>query len=551
MKKNYVFNPIKGVKIALLNLIVVLFTGSIYAQVVTSNNFNTDFGDWTVVHTLGGSTNAGWSVVESGPNMGSENLPPYAGSGMAMFNAFAIPADNHYELNSPALNFSGGSYQVTFQFYRHDNYNGSYDRIEVFYNTVAGSEGGTSLGVINRVLNQEPVVGQEGWYEYSLEIPGNPDGEGYISIVGISEYGSNMFLDELVVEEVNPCAKPINITYTDITSDSITVNWTAAPDATPESYEYYYSTEDTTPTADTTPAGTTTETMVEITGLEPLTSYNVWVRATCSADSKSYWATAGTLTTACGTYMADFSENFDTTEVLTVPQCWTTIIENSASSYPSLEVSPDYAVSGEHSFVLYNSSDTQGSYYLVSPEFSDLDTYKRVSFQMRREVLYDGTTDNVYNMEVGIMTDEADTATYQTLQDITDQIMVGEFNEIMVDIAGVTSANGHIVIKYNPHEGCDYNKFYVDDFLYKSTLSAEDVAIENNTTVFPNPFTSTIEISNIDNVNAIRILDVTGRVVKSVKAQKQINLKELETGIYIMQLSYNDETIQAVKIIKE
>ncbi len=551
MKKNYSLSMRQLLKVSMLSMAVLFFANVSFAQQITYNSFNDDLGGWDVVHTFGDTNNEGWFMVTSGPNMGANDLPPYAGSGMAMFNAYNIATGDTYELNSPALDFTGSSYQVSFQMYRYDDYPTAHDKIEVFYNTVAGSAGGTSLGIVNRVLNEEPVVPEEGWYEYTFPIPGTPNGPGYISIVGTSAYGYNIFIDELIVEAVSSCEKPSNISYTDITGESATINWIASP-SNPSAYEYYYSTEETAPTPSTIPSGTVDATSVNISGLTPLTTYYVWVRSACDADNTSSWLSGSNLVTGCGDYMVDFEENFDDYVYADVPQCWTTIIQDD-SGYPDIQVDDAQSVSPPNSIRFYNSSDVIGSYYLISPKFSDLGTAERyVTFQVYRTVLYDGSTDNFYNMEVGFMPDTQDTESYQTLMNITEDIVVNQWKKITVELTNFSENEGHIVIKYNPTEGGDYNKFYIDDFTYKSTISVNDVEMTNaEATIFPNPFNNKITIKNVENVQRINILDVTGRAIKTMSPQKELNLSALQNGIYIINLNYKNGTVQNVKVIKE
>ncbi len=552
MKKNYNVLMRRILKVSVLSIATLLIANIGFAQqIIVENNFNNDLGGWDVVHTSGNSDSEGWSMVTSGPNMGAEDLPPYAGSGMAMFNAYNIASGNTYELNSPALTFAESDYKLSFQMYRYDDYPEATDRIEVFYNTVAGADGGISLGVVNRVLGEEPAVSEEGWYEYTFWLPVTPNEQGYISIVGISEYGYNIFIDELIVEEVSSCEKPSNISYENVTGESATINWVASP-SNPAAYEYYYSTNETAPASDTAPSGIVETTSVNISGLTPLTTYYVWVRSVCDDENQSSWLAGSNLNTACGDYTADFEENFDAYDYGDVPQCWTTIIQDD-SGYPDIQVDDEQSVSAPNSIRFYNSSDVSGGYYLISPKFSDLqEENHNVTFQVYRMVLYDGSTDNHYNMEVGFMTEAQNTESYQTLLNITDIVTVNQWKKITVDLADISVNEGHIVIKYNPTEGGDYNKFFIDDFAYKSSISVNDIEMENSVAkVFPNPFNSTITIKNIDNVQWIKVLDVTGRMIKTFAPQKELNLETLQNGTYIINFDYKDGTIQNIKVIKE
>ncbi|MEN9336395.1 MAG: hypothetical protein RLZZ500_1382, partial [Bacteroidota bacterium] len=64
--------------------------------------------------------------------------------------------------------------------------------------------GGTLLGTVNRSVQLAPVVAADGWYAYAFDIPGNVNGTGYINILGTSQYGNNIFIDEITVEQIQP-----------------------------------------------------------------------------------------------------------------------------------------------------------------------------------------------------------------------------------------------------------------------------------------------------------------------------------------------------------
>src|SRR5690606_38855004 len=85
------------------------------------------------------------------------------------------------------------------------------------------------------------------------------------------------------------CWAPSGVNVTNITTNSATVNWNA-PAIAPGSYEVYYSTSNTPPTASTPPSvqnisGVSTP----IGPLQPSTMYYVWVRSSCGASDKSVW----------------------------------------------------------------------------------------------------------------------------------------------------------------------------------------------------------------------------------------------------------------------
>ena len=182
-----------------ITLLLTLFLIALQAQgqVLLSENFDTAL-NWTVAHTTGTSTNAGWSRVTVGS---APSCSPFSGTGMARFYSYNIAVANAYSLTSPAITFTGASYRLKFNMYRDGGYPTDADRIQVYYNTTA-TAGGTLLGTVNRSISLSPAVAQEGWYSYSYDLPANLNGVGYISLKATSAYGNNIFVDNVVVSQI-------------------------------------------------------------------------------------------------------------------------------------------------------------------------------------------------------------------------------------------------------------------------------------------------------------------------------------------------------------
>jgi hypothetical protein len=69
--------------------------------------------------------------------------------------------------------------------------------------------------------------------------------------------------------------------------------------------------------------------------------------------------------------------------------------------------------------------------------------------------------------------------------------------------------------------------------------------------VYPNPFTDVLKISDVKGVKSISISDVSGKLVKTVKATAEIQVSELKTGLYIVNLNMEDGSVKSIKAIKK
>jgi len=76
----------------------------------------------------------------------------------------------------------------------------------------------------------------------------------------------------------------------------------------------------------------------------------------------------------------------------------------------------------------------------------------------------------------------------------------------------------------------------LDSFSLTSTLSSENFETYNFE-IYPNPVTTMLNISNINNVEIknISVTDINGRVVKNEKGSlTQINVSDLNAGVYFV-----------------
>ena len=185
-------------KITLL-ITFLLFSILSEGQIVASQNFDTALV-WTSTTTTSdaGTSISAWSRRTTGT---TPTCAPFAGAGMARFISYNIPSGGTGRLTSPAITFTGSSYRVQFKMYRDSGYSTDADNVKVYYNTT-NAAGGTLLGTVNRSKDLAPTVSADGWYSYAFNIPGTLTGAGYINFLGTSAYGNNIFVDEIVVEQI-------------------------------------------------------------------------------------------------------------------------------------------------------------------------------------------------------------------------------------------------------------------------------------------------------------------------------------------------------------
>ncbi|WP_143883390.1 T9SS type A sorting domain-containing protein [Chryseobacterium binzhouense] len=98
----------------------------------------------------------------------------------------------------------------------------------------------------------------------------------------------------------------------------------------------------------------------------------------------------------------------------------------------------------------------------------------------------------------------------------------------------------------------DYTGFLSFAELSAALGTGEILIKEKSIKIYPNPFSDVLNISDIKNVKSISVIDIAGRVVKSFdKPSATLQLRELNSGMYLVVLNMNDGTKQTLKAIKK
>lgn len=139
-----------------------------------------------------------------------------------------------------------------------------------------------------------------------------------IRFLGISGFGPDVFVKDIVVEQVPACPFPTGITVTNITDTSALVSWTAVGG---NSYNISWGAPGTVPGMN---VATSTTTSYLITGLLPTTNYEVSVQNNCTNNNNglSTWSSPVAFRTKCAPFSAVYQENFDLMPTGQSPECW-------------------------------------------------------------------------------------------------------------------------------------------------------------------------------------------------------------------------------------
>ncbi len=174
----------------------------------------------------------GWTnVAESGTGLWARSTSgsnptctPHSGAGMGYFNSYNISAGGIGNLTTPQIVFPSNGYRLRFWvMHEHSSsYNsGAYlnERIDAFY--------GTTL--IGSFARYDSTLVAPTWIEHIMTLPINAGGQTQtISFKAYSQYGDNMFMDDITIEAI-PVNPIFGISPSTVDFGTVVFNTTTEP----------------------------------------------------------------------------------------------------------------------------------------------------------------------------------------------------------------------------------------------------------------------------------------------------------------------------------
>ncbi|WP_415328799.1 fibronectin type III domain-containing protein [Chryseobacterium sp. MMS23-Vi53] len=408
--------------------------------------------------------------------------------------------------------------------------------------------------------------------EYSVIVPSSVPANARLAIRNTAD-AKSYYYDDVYWEPKPTCFAPSALTSSNVLANSVDISWTA-PSSTPgNGYEYYYSTTNTAPTAATAASGTSTSTSTTVTGLAPATTYYMWIRSACSSSDKSSWWGSVTFTTACATLAAPFAQTFDNG---TAPNCWTNV--NPTATTTNANLLWKFAGNADYGANLANNGRPAGSYawvdasspysgagantvQLVTPyvnlagltaPYISFDWYKNHSTSTSTTVSPTTYDNNKLTVEVN------DGSGWVNVWSDTSNL--NQWRTVGVPLAA-SYVGATIQVRFTVDKNVNGNGYFYDDLLLDNVeikqnptiLAANEVsATKNAIKIYPNPFRDVLNISDVEKVKSVVVNDISGRVVKTIENPgKELNLSELNSGMYLVTIIFKDGSRSTMKAIKK
>ncbi len=369
------------------------------------------------------------------------------------------------------------------------------------------------------------------------QIPLSIDVDNYskiISSVTITKISSSGITNVFAFsgEIITSCSVPTDITAKVSSMDGATINWNASSSSPANGYDYYLDETGVSPTASTIPTGNTTSTSISFSDLENGKTYYFWVRSNCGEDGLSFWAktefTPGeiSVTYRGGDIPTEYNDGV--------------ISNSSTTSCPgtlSVTIPPGYKI-----------SNTKVFYKMSTSSDWSYNTTGTLSHQRSFLVC---TTNGVAEANV------FHGAGY-------GQVIFGTkiYDRPNLDIANDLTGTVNFelrALRISGGSGCStqWNKVDNDSWKITVTIVPDETLATSNISktpairVSPNPFSDYVQIDDVAHVVSISVLDISGKLVKKInKPNKQVDLSDLKSGIYLLIIQKNDGKTERVKVIK-
>lgn len=395
--------------------------------------------------------------TENANNMMRTTSQYYTGSWCFQFASNTSASNGNYNqyLISPELNCPNGMH-LNFKYRKHSNWVN--ERFRVGYSaTTADVSSFTWLGYTTTTSGSNTTV----WTDYDINLPA---GTKYVAInydsylgTGTSNY---LYIDDIELAADASCMPVTNLQVISSTIGSLQLSWTDNQNGSGTTYTVF-DMSDTTVMADSV-----TGTTYVVTGLESNSEYIFGVVASCGSGQYSTRVSV-TGHTACGIVGDDempWGDNFDSYSDGSVSDlpCYKSLNYGYSSNtdYPKIGVTD--GVDGVNSkAIVFRVRGTSQYELAILPEFESLYD-KSVVFNVKDNgTYYNGDVLYTEVLEVGVMTDPTNQATFTTVQTFSG--MNATWEEKTVDLSTYSGNGYYIAFRCHNTQANTNGTLYIDN----------------------------------------------------------------------------------------
>lgn len=429
------------------------------------------------------------------------------GSWCFQFSSHSTASNGNYNqyLISPEIDCQSGMH-LTLHYRKYSNWVN--ERFRVGYSSTTAATGSfTWLGYVTTSSGSNSTV----WNTYDINLPA---GTKYVAINYDSYLGNStsnyLYIDDIEMDASASCMPVSNLQVIAATMNSIALNWTDSQNGSGTTYTVF-------DMSDTTVVDSNiTATTYAVTGLSSNTSYTFGVVASCGSGQYSTRVSV-TGHTECGIIGDEempWSDNFESyaNGSLSNLPCYNSLNYGYSSNtdYPKIGTTAGTdGVNGKSVVFLVRGSS---QYELaILPEFESLDDKTLVFDVKDNGAYYNGDVLYSQVLEVGVMSDPTNQATFTAVQTFTG--MSATWTEKSVDLSTYSGNGYNIAFRCHNSQANSNGTLYIDNLYVLVTPTCS------------------------------RLAGVTVTGVTSDGAMVHINDTTSEGGTYIITLASDDDTI--------
>lgn len=322
------------------------------------------------------------------------------------------------------------------------------------------------------------------------------------------------------------------LTASNIGTMQATVSWAwDTAKATPQGYDYYFSTNNTAPD---TISGKSSGTSISLRGLTPNTTYYFWVRSQCGDTTYSAWSAPLSFTTLCDSNFAQFASD-------TISFCGedTIILKTNFSDSDAVYL---WSNGSTDSNIVLSKNDL-GNYNLQVIDKYGCVTNDTVEIVDGPKPTLNGITQQYLGVNRYSFAALVDSTVHNYHWDFGDGNTSTEATPTHgYRKSGISYVVTATVSNYNT---CTSSMSITVDYL---SFSIDETNSNKQIVLYPNPASNFVMVKNnsTERINTISIYNVLGqKVYHSTNNETQINVAHLTDGIYNIRVELsNGETVQ-------
>lgn len=441
-------------------------------------------------------------------------------------------SDHEIILVSPNLgNLSAGTHRLKFHAFGYDNMS-------------------LNIGTLNSPGNSAEFTFLDAVYittqddEFTIDFTGYTGSDSYVGIrLNANDMYASAFIDD-IRWELAPLCPDLDIdaiTASQISTTTATINW--EPGGSETNWQIVYAESSVTDPSLLTPGNILTDPSTQINGLNPATSYHVWVRSVCGGtDGNGSWIGPVQFNTQCLATTTPYTQDFETASVPALPQCTSMVNAGEGNDWDT-ENLDNYGFEGTVLSYKYNNDNPANAWFFTQGITLQAGTSYTITYKY-------GNNSSFFTEKLKIMYGTSASAEAMEF-DLADHPEITGANAATNAVTFTPTADGTYYFGFNAYSETNQYYLFVDDIAINASLSTVDNQIAGFS-YYPNPVKNSLRLSANSDFSSAVVYNMLGQKVMENKLstnKAQLDLSGLAAGTYMVKV-ISGQTVQTIKIVK-